>query len=121
MKKILESRRMIIALWAVQALILISFGAYIRPGITMVNELISSAFEPPRPIPIKSEYETAVDALWKSEKHQYTCRAKAAAFVSLELANKYLAETKKQQLIAEFELPESLVNEMAKNATSSKK
>lgn len=92
---------------------LIAFGAWLRPGIDLTWELVSAVVNPPVQVHL-SEYDQAVNALWKSEKHQYTCKAQAAAYVSLELANKYLNETKKQQLIAEYELPESLVKEMAK-------
>jgi hypothetical protein len=92
---------------------LIGFGAWLRPGIDLTVEMFSAVVNPPVKVHL-SEYDQAVETLWKSEKHQYTCKANAAAFVSLELANKYLNETKKQQLISEYELPESLVKEMAK-------
>jgi hypothetical protein len=88
-------------------------GMYARPGFDLVADTVDGYFNPKFERPL-SEYEQAVNDLWQSEKHQYTCKANAAAFVSLELANKYLNETKKQQLIAEYELPETLVKEMAK-------
>ncbi len=56
-----------------------------------------------------SEYEQRTLDTFNSPAHQAVCLAQAKATVSLELVQKYLQETKKQQALANYELPLSLV------------
>lgn len=58
-----------------------------------------------------SEYEQATQKAFNDPKHQATCLAQAKANVSLELVGKYLKETKKQQVLASYDLPLSLVGQ----------
>ena len=58
-----------------------------------------------------SDYEKDVLANFNSVAHQAACLAQSRATVSLEYVQKYLKETKKQQVLAQYELPLSLVGE----------
>ena len=60
---------------------------------------------------LSAEYEKEVDALWKSEKVQGTCRAIAASDVSLKWARKFLEEADKQTLLSQWDVP---VNDVIK-------
>jgi hypothetical protein len=91
-------------------------GAYVRPGIDTTLLLASSLFtsKPATYIAPPTEYETKVNALWKSERHQSVCKATAASMVSIELARKYLDEYEKQNALAQWETPLSEVKTMKK-------
>ena len=115
-----KSKNKLVAVVGVSLFVLVfGLGAYARPGIDLTSELLVAVFAPPKVVTL-SEYEQKVNELWHSDKHQATCKANAAAFVSLELANKYLQETKKQQVIAEYQLPESLVQAVNKTEAERK-
>jgi hypothetical protein len=88
-----------------------SLGAYARTGIDKTYDVIATVFggkkvEYVAPL---SEYERLSQEAYNDPKHQAVCLAQARATVSLELTQKYLSETKKQQLLSEYELPLSLV------------
>lgn len=87
------------------------FGFAVRPGVELANEIVVAMFTPKPYVAPMDEYTQKVNDLWHSDKHQATCKANAAAAVSLELADKYLKETRKQQLMAVYAIPESVVNE----------
>ncbi len=93
--------------------------------IQRVKTAISDIFAPKQYVAPLSEYEQRTQDLYTSKEHQATCLAQAKAEVSLELVQKYLNETKKQQLIATYALPQSLVddtnaNEQARKAKSAR-
>ena len=104
-------------IYSVVALAIFSAGAYSRPAIDLGAELAEGAFgsnektytAPP------SEYETLVNTLWKSEKHQAVCKANAAASVSVTLARKYLEEAERQAVLSTYDLPMTEAVEKATN------
>lgn len=122
MEKYLSSWKVKLALAGIYFLFAFVLGHLASPGINLTWEIVSAVIGPKktefvRPI---SEYEKLTDELWKSEKHQATCKANAAATVSLQLVQKYLNETKKQQLMAEYEIPQSLIDDLKKNEVARK-
>lgn len=90
-----------------------SAGAYARPAIDMVTEIAGAILFPAPKVYVAplSEYEQKALDAFNDPKHQATCMAQARATVSLELVQKYLTETKKQQVLANYELPLSLIGE----------
>ncbi len=99
------------------AVAIFSAGAYTRPGIDLTAELIAGAFgsNEKQYVAPPSEYETQVNALWKSEKHQAVCKANAAASVSVTLARKYLEEAERQAVLSTYDLPISEAVEKTSN------
>lgn len=110
-------------IYSTVAIAIFSAGAYSRPAIDLGAELFAGAFgsnkatytAPP------SEYETLVNALWKSERHQAVCKANAAASVSVTLARKYLEEAEKQAVLSTYDLPISESEAVEKTANYGKR
>lgn len=94
----------------ITAVSIFSVGLYARPALDLGIELAGAMFssrDTQTYIAPPSEYETAVNALWKSERHQAVCKANAAATVSVTLARKYLEEAEKQAVLSTYDLPAS--------------
>lgn len=94
MNKIVSNRRVRIIGFSLFSLALISFGAYIRPGLDLTIEVASAFVEPEPEVftapPSESEMlslalEKEVDRLWKSEGWQGHCREQAKFNVSYDL------------------------------------
>lgn len=120
-KKLVPSQKVIIISVSVVMFIL---GFSIRPTVDFYKDLFAGYFAPKVYVAPLGEYEQQTLDLYNSKAHQATCKANAAAVVSLELANKYLTETKKQQIVAVYAIPDSLIDSINKNPsafTSSKK
>lgn len=87
----------------------IAFGYVVRPGIELAIGVVSDVFaiNEKRDVYVAppTEYETKVEALWKSDKHQAVCKANAASTISLELTRKYLDEYDKQNILAQWDTP----------------
>lgn len=113
MNKLTHSFRLKAFAGIVVFVFIFSLGAIARPGIDLVSDVIEGVFAPSKPeyIAPVSEYETKVNDLWHSDKHQATCRANAAAKVSLELTDKYMQEAKKQILMADYDISDSVAKE----------
>jgi hypothetical protein len=113
MKKFFASNSKKIVGFLVLFVVVFSLGAYARPGIDLTAELVSAVVftKPVVYVAPLSEYEEKALAAFNDPKHQAVCLAQARATVSLELVQKYLTETKKQQALADYELPLSLIGE----------
>lgn len=98
-------------IYTLLALMFVGFGAFIRPGVDIAIEMVSSAVTPKQEVyqAPETEYEKRSKALFYSAKHQETCMAQAKATVSLQIVDEMLQESKKQQLKADYELPASLM------------
>ena len=96
-------------IYTLLALMFVGFGAFIRPGVDIAIEMVSSAVTPKQHQAPETEYEKRSKALFYSAKHQETCMAQAKATVSLQIVDEMLQESKKQQLKADYELPASLM------------
>ncbi len=94
------------------ALISASAGFTLHDPLIKAKTALTDIFATKPYIAPLSEYEQRTQDLFNSKQHQATCLAQAKATVSLELVQKYLNETKKQQLIATYAIPESLVNDI---------
>lgn len=109
----IESNKKRIIIGSVLFVAVFSAGAYARPAIDMVGEIVGAVVSPKPQVYVAplSEYEQKALDAFNDPKHQAVCMAQARATVSLELVQKYLTETKKQQALSEFELPLSLIGE----------
>lgn len=111
MKKFFASHKKTVVLFTVLFVVVFSLGAYARPGIDIATEIVRAVVMPKPAVYVAplSEYEQRSLDAFNDPKHQAVCMAQARANVSLELVQKYLTETKKQQAFANYELPLSLV------------
>lgn len=82
-----------------------TLGMYLRPAFDLGAELFSGMFSTKQYVAPLSEYESKVNELWKSDKHQAVCKANAAATVAIGLARKYLEEVEKQSVLSAYDLP----------------
>ena len=106
MKNIIISKKTKAIIYAIAFTLVFAFGAYVRPGIDIAVTLASSLFSTKTTyVAPLSEYETKVQTLWHSEKHQTVCKANAAATVALQLAHKYVDEAEKQSVLSSYDLP----------------
>ncbi len=92
-------------LFGIAGVIIFTAGAMARPAIDLGIDLAGTFGEREVYKAPPSEYETLVTALWQSERHQATCKANAAASVSLGLAQKYLKEYEKQEVLSLYDTP----------------
>lgn len=103
------------------ALTLSSCAGYaVRPTVEFYKDLLGGYFAPKVYVAPLDEYERKTDELYHSQAHQATCLAQAKATVSLQLVQKYLHETTKQQEIATYALPSDLVDSVNANETARK-
>lgn len=82
-----------------------ALGMFMRPAFDLGSELVGGMFGSKQYVAPLSEYETKVNDLWKSEKHQAVCKANAGATVAIGLARKYLEEGEKQSVLSAYDLP----------------
>jgi len=107
MKQIIISKKTKAIIYAIAFFLVFCFGVYVRPGVDIAVTLASSLFVSKQQVYVAppSEYETKVNELWKSDKHQQVCKAVAASIVSVDLARHYLDEYEKQNVLAQWDTP----------------
>ena len=115
MKHLINSTKAKLIIASIIFVVVFSLGAYARPGIDNVSVITSALFSSKpqaqyvAPLTPQEAIDKAVqdkiDQLWKSDKHQITCRNNAAYIVSAQLSSKMIDQTDLYSAMGKFDSP----------------